>query len=101
MFSKMVFCNEELFLQAQKQYEQKNFDKARELFASIPNKGEAVWYNLGNCAYKMQDFQAALVYWNCAEYSATTFKQLRDIWQNKLVLCKKKTLYLGHYLSHI
>lgn len=51
---------EEIFLQANNAYDQNDLKKASELYASIKNKGEAVWYNLGICYYKQERWVDAL-----------------------------------------
>lgn len=54
---------QELFLQANDAYAHNAYEKALGLYEQIPHKGAAVWYNMGNCAYKTGDNIKALLYW--------------------------------------
>ncbi len=56
-----------LFTQANELYKNGDFAKAYELYLQIPDKGAAVYYNLGNCAYKLNKLGYALAYWRRAE----------------------------------
>jgi tetratricopeptide (TPR) repeat protein len=58
---------QELFLQANQWYEKKEYQKAAEFYEKIPKKSAAVWYNLGNCAYKNGNDLQALLYWQRAQ----------------------------------
>lgn len=82
-------ANEELFLKAHQNYIQKDYATALQHYQLIPNKGAAVWYNMGNCAYKMNDFKAALAYWNSAEHVSHDVQQLKAIWLNQKKLAQK------------
>ena len=62
---------EELFLRANKYYEQRDFDKALTTYQSIENKGRAVWHNMGNCCYHLADYPQTLVCWKRACNGAT------------------------------
>lgn len=59
---------QELFLQANQLYTQKQYQKALELYGQMPAKGPAVWYNMGNCAHQLHDDLHALLYWKRAEH---------------------------------
>lgn len=59
--------NQEVFLQANQAYEQNDFKQALQLYDSITYKGAAVWYNMGNCYYALENFVDALVYWRRAQ----------------------------------
>lgn len=82
--------SQELFLQANAQYAQKNYEKALKLYEKIPHKGAAVWYNMGNCAYKMADTVHAQLYWKRASKTgdsaiqADTIHNLDRISHNQL-----------------
>jgi tetratricopeptide (TPR) repeat protein len=58
---------QELFLQANQCYAKKDFKGAEHLYQKIPKKTAAIWYNLGNCAYKNGDELQALLYWQRAK----------------------------------
>lgn len=58
---------QELFLQANQCYLNKEYEAALKLYNQIPQKGAATWYNMGNCAYKQGNDLQALLYWNRAE----------------------------------
>lgn len=68
-FSSFVHAQswQEIFLQANNCYGNKEYEKALHLYEQIPNKGAATWYNMGNCAYKKGDNLHALLYWKKAE----------------------------------
>ena len=57
---------QELFLQANQLYTAQDFQKALQMYEKISHKGAAVWYNMGNCAYKMGEYTKALAYWQHA-----------------------------------
>jgi len=65
---------EEVFLRATQRYHQRKFSDALSLYASIPIKNPAVWENMGNCAYYLEDYPHALVYWHKAQRNMC-FKQ--------------------------
>lgn len=58
---------QELFLQANQCYAKKDFKGAAHLYQKIPKKTAAIWYNLGNCAYKNGDELQALLFWQRAK----------------------------------
>lgn len=68
---KCCYAQEEIFLQANKLYDEKKYATALELYNSIDNKGPSVWYNMGNCAYNLNDITATLLYWSRARNQAT------------------------------
>ena len=72
---------EETFLQANRCYQNKKIEKALDLYNSIEHKGSATWHNMGNCAFKLNKYVDALVYWRRAQRNATT-KELDDIRKN-------------------
>lgn len=57
----------QLFEQANSLYKQDKFDEALNLYKKIPNGGAIVSYNMGNCAYKLNNYGAALAFWRRAE----------------------------------
>lgn len=78
------------FAQANELYKQGDFVKAYDLYLQIPNKSCAVYYNLGNCAYKMGKPGYALLYWRKAENDWGLFG--RDELLKNIALVKKKAL---------
>jgi tetratricopeptide (TPR) repeat protein len=54
---------QELFLTANQLYKEEDYQKAYETYKAIALKSSAIWYNMGNCAFHMQDYARALVYW--------------------------------------
>lgn len=62
---------EELFLRAGNFYKAGNAQEALLCYEQIANKGPAVWYNMGNCAYVLDDMLHAFVYWRRAQRGAS------------------------------
>ena len=72
VFMTCAYANDqELFLQANELYKEKNYQQACALYNNIKHKGPATWYNMGNCAYQMGDVSCALVYWRMANRGAS------------------------------
>jgi tetratricopeptide (TPR) repeat protein len=69
---------EELFLKANKRYEQRRYEDARCLYEMVEPKGSAVWHNLGNCFYYEQRYIEALCAWRKAFRGST--------WRDKMIL---------------
>lgn len=63
---------QELFLRANKQYKEHAYEKALELYTSIPDKSTAVWYNSGNALYHLGKYVDALVAFKRAQHGATS-----------------------------
>lgn len=72
---------QETFLQANKQYQNKNYEKALTLYVSIEKKGAATWYNMGNCHYQLGHEADALVCWKRAQKNPSSSLQ-KDIAYN-------------------
>jgi tetratricopeptide (TPR) repeat protein len=96
----MVFCttamyaqqDEELFLQANIAYKHQAFKEALNRYDHMMHKGEAVWQNMGNCAYQLARYDQALLYWRRAQkfaYAANYY-----ILENNI-----RTLYQQHDLE--
>lgn len=51
-------------------YAQKEFDKATAVLRDMHPKNAIVLYNMGNCAYKKDEYEQALSYWQCAQVHA-------------------------------
>jgi len=58
---------QDYFVQANILYKEGKFEAAMELYEKIPNKSAYVYYNLGNCAYKLKRYGWALLHWRRAE----------------------------------
>jgi tetratricopeptide (TPR) repeat protein len=78
----------ELFEQANKLYKSEKFERALELYKKIPNKSVYVNYNLGNCAYKLERYGYALLYWRRAEKNWGVFN--REELVSNIFLVKEK-----------
>lgn len=65
--------NEQLFEWAQKEYENNNFDKARELFEKIKPASAPVWYNIAACYFHLGNDLEALLHWQRAYQYGTGF----------------------------
>ena len=65
-FSAKAQTAQELFLQANQCYLNKDYTSALKLYDQISQKGPATWYNMGNCAYKNGNNLQALLYWSRA-----------------------------------
>ncbi len=66
---------EETFLQANRYYQNKEYQKALDLYDSIDRKGVATWHNMGNCAFKLNRHLDALTCWKRARKTATAKEQ--------------------------
>jgi tetratricopeptide (TPR) repeat protein len=55
--------SQEDFLRANQWYLSGDYLKAKKFYDSIENKGAAVWFNLGNCCYHLEQYPEALAYW--------------------------------------
>lgn len=58
---------ESIFEKANKLYKDGNYESAMNFYQQISDKSAAVNYNLGNCAYKLNKFGLAHLYWRRAE----------------------------------
>lgn len=56
----------DLFTHANSLYQKNECSQALALYEQIPSKGAGTWYNMGNCAYKLNDQIKALLYWKRA-----------------------------------
>lgn len=74
--------DEELFLRGNKYYKEADYENALASYDGIEKKGRAVWYNMGNCFYTMQDYTQAFVHWSRAERGAQ-YHERSDITRNK------------------
>ena len=72
---------QETFLQANNCYKNKEYKKAFDLYNTISHKGCSTWYNMGNCAFKMNKHINSLVCWRKAQHNATS-RELQNIEKN-------------------
>lgn len=63
---------EHMFSHANAAYQKNEFAFALTEYEQIPDKGPAVWYNMGNCAFKLHDEIKAFLYWQRAYKTADT-----------------------------
>ena len=59
----------EEFARANALYKAGEFAKAYDLYLQIPNKSPQLYYNIGNCAYKLGKHGYALAFWRRAEHT--------------------------------
>ncbi len=80
LFINSLLFNNELFNKANNLYKSSEYNKALKLYKSIPNKSHYVNYNMGNCAYNLEQYGYALLYWRRAESNWGLFnkKELLD-----------------------
>ncbi len=55
--------DQELFLQANQLYTQKEYQKAYDTYDKMSHKGSGSWYNMGNCAYHINNYVQARACW--------------------------------------
>jgi hypothetical protein len=67
-----IFAEQNTIIQAHNAYATKDFAHALNLYRSIVPKGSLTWYNMGNCAYYLQNYHDALLYWLCAYKCASS-----------------------------
>ncbi|MFH1832192.1 MAG: hypothetical protein ABH827_05345 [bacterium] len=85
---------QEQFAQANELYKQTKFDAAYNLYKQIPEKNAQVYYNMGNCAYKLNKLGYALLYWKRAENDWGLFN--RSELQSNIALVKDKLKKTQH-----
>ncbi len=88
VFAAFAGNDEEYFLRGNKQYAQKDYESALHSYSMMNQKGRAVLYNMGNCAFQKADYSLALVYWSRAEVGATA-QEYATINHNKQLALKK------------
>lgn len=74
-----------LFAQANSHYQKNECAQAIAQYEKIPHKGAATWYNMGNCAYKLNDQLKALLYWKRAYKYGNRHIQKESIANMKLL----------------
>ena len=84
----IAFClaqdSNDIFAKANMLYKKNECAQALALYEQVPNKGAATWYNMGNCAYKLNDEIKALLYWKRA------YKYGNSLIQNDSIINIKK-----------
>ncbi|MBU1007827.1 tetratricopeptide repeat protein [Candidatus Dependentiae bacterium] len=83
--------HQDQFEHANTLYKKGLFDEAMKLYEQIPNKSARVNYNLGNCAYKLEKYGWALLYWRRAERTWGFFNR-NELIENISLLKKKLNL---------
>lgn len=81
LFMILLLCNsilmfadsdEEIFLRGNQLYNQEKYADAFATYQRIGKKNNAVWYNMGNCFYLLQNYQNAYAFWRKAAKSCST-----------------------------
>lgn len=67
---------QEAWAQAGKCYYNYAFKDALSTYISLSEKNSAVWENMGNCAYYLDDFPYAILYWRKAQQEADSKRSL-------------------------
>ena len=80
--------SQDLFSKANQAYKQSEFEKAYELYQKVTEKSAYVNYNLGNCAYKLEKYGYAMLYWKRAEQD-WGFWNRQELLDNIYLLKKK------------
>ena len=79
VFFSAVIQSGELFLDAQRLYEEKQFESALRAYKQMKEKNSAVLYNMGNCAFYLKKYCNALSYWQRAMKNAS-YTQRKEIY---------------------
>lgn len=87
--------SQEVFAQANALYKAGNFEQAIKLYKQIPKKSSHTYYNLGNCAYKLEQYGLALLYWRKAEMLWSFFNRDELIDNMTLLREKMRVKYTG------
>ncbi|HEV2601066.1 MAG TPA: tetratricopeptide repeat protein [Candidatus Babeliales bacterium] len=67
-----TITNQELFLTGHALYNDRLYDQALATYQLISDKGAAAWFNMGCCAYRLNNYPEARLYWKRAERQAPT-----------------------------
>lgn len=81
--------DQEVFLQANSAYEHKNYQEALNRYEKIEPKTAPVWYNMGNCAYRLGQYLNALLYWRRA-YALGSGSLVYQCAENMKLACQKQ-----------
>lgn len=85
-----LFANPLVFQQAEKLYNEKQYEKALELYKTLENTNNhsaTLYYNIGNCYYRLQHFTQAIWYYE----KALKLKPYDEDIKNNLQLANQKT----------
>lgn len=85
--------NQEIFLQANKEYQEKNYEKALTLYSKIKEKGAATWYNMGNCHYELGHEADALICWKRSQKGASAAIKKDSAYNIDLVMYGEEKLH--------
>jgi len=88
MKTEYSITNKESFLRAHELYNAKEYAQALAIYQSLDNKTAAIFYNMGNCAYKLGQYTDARIYWKRAARNASP-TQRADIAHNIQALDQK------------
>lgn len=83
-----ALCVSEKFEMAATHYNQQQFDQAYTILKDLNPKNAPVLYNMGNCAYKKNEFDHALIWWRCAH--ATASAALKNTIEHNIGIVEKK-----------
>lgn len=83
---------QELFAQGNTHYKNEQYEQAFQAYQAIPHKHSIIHYNLGNCAYHMNQLGKALLHWRRAETDWGIFNRAELIHNIKLVKAKLREL---------
>lgn len=70
LFSNKINSNNEEFAQANSFYQKGDFEKAKEIYEKLVNRGirdERLFFNLGNTYYRLSEFHLAILYYERAK----------------------------------
>jgi len=79
---------QEQFLQANELYKNAEYSKALSIYENMPTKSPQLYYNLGNCSYKLGNLGKALVYYRRAEHDWGLFN--REELQANIAMVKEQ-----------
>lgn len=85
-----IKANQELFNQANHHYKEQEYERAYELYEQIEPKNAVVWINMGNVAYRKEDYLHSLICWERA-LRVTKSSRLQDMCHHNIG-CAKKAL---------
>ena len=96
--------HQDLFLKANLLYKSGKFEKSKDLYEKIPNKGSRVYYNLGNCFYRLDKYGYALLNWRRAEkqwgiYNKSELLENIYLLKSKLFGQKEQTTKIKFFLN--
>lgn len=87
-FVNIAASSTEDYLKAHESYKQGNYQEAYDAYNALTNKSPHVYYNIGNCAFKLNKFGYALLNWRRAEIDWGFFNR-RELLENITLVQKK------------